>query len=132
MAMTMVSKKTSRYVTEPKPDRLVLPLAPELISLVLKEKKLETYRFGLKYDYLQVGDIIEIQNYQTKETVVKARITDKQRTTFGGSPTTPEGHETYRNKEHQREVFSGYYAYIGRPIKDDDLFLILGFSLVGN
>jgi hypothetical protein len=51
-------------------------------------------------------------------------------TTFKEIPLKTPGHETARNKEHQRQVLSGYYAFLGRPIADDDPFLIIEFKLL--
>jgi len=45
-------------------------------------------------------------------------------------PISTEGHEVYQDKEHQRQVFSGYYAFLSRPIKDLDEFLIFEFELI--
>jgi hypothetical protein len=113
-----------------KPDANVMAFAPELIQLILDKNKLTTYRFGLKYDYLKVGDVVKIQNSQTKDIVAAANITGKHITTFREIPIDDGSHETYRDKEHQRQVLSGYYAYIGRTIADDDQFLVFDFQLV--
>ncbi|MBW4061018.1 ASCH domain-containing protein [Candidatus Saccharibacteria bacterium] len=112
------------------PNKNVIPFAPELVQFILDERKLTTYRFGKKYDYHQVGDLVEIQNSTTKEIVGQARILAKRSTTFEGVPVNTGTHESYRDKEHQRQVLSGYYAYIGREIADDDPFLIFDFALI--
>jgi len=91
---------------------------------------MQSYRFGLKYDYLEVNDEIKIQNCDSKEIVALAKVINKRRTIFKKIPIQIDGHEVYRDKEHQREVFSGYYVYIGREIKDEDLFLMIGFELI--
>lgn len=128
--MFKTPSKTSKYKKEPEFKKNVVPFAPELISFIKEKKKLKTYRFGLKYDYLTVGDEIEIQNCDSKEIVARAKITEKRRIKFKEIPTRIEGHEVYRNKEHQRKVFSGYYTYVGRSIQDDDLFLVINFKLI--
>ncbi|HUW22113.1 MAG TPA: ASCH domain-containing protein [Candidatus Bathyarchaeia archaeon] len=123
---------TSKYPVEPRPDKYVIPFAPELVPLILSGAKVKTYRFGKKHDYLQVGDQVDLQNYKTQEIICRAAVTAKERTTFGRLPLTIPGHETYPNKERQRQVFSGYYAYLGRPVADDDRFLIFEFQMRDN
>lgn len=65
----------------------------------------------------------------TKETVHKAIVTEKSYTTFGQLPLNDGSHESYKDKEHQRRVFTGYYKYLGRTINDDDSFLVISFKL---
>lgn len=125
-----VPNTTSVNAEEFVPDDHVIPFAPELVAFIAEEKKLTTYRFGTKYDYLKIGETVKIQNSATKEIVGNAVITGKCDSTFKDIPTTTGTHESYRDKEHQREVLSGYYAYIGRPIADDDPFLIFDFKLI--
>jgi hypothetical protein len=121
---------TSVNTDEFKPDLYVIAFAPELIGYILEDKKLTTYRYGTKYDYLKVGDSVQIQNSKSTEIVGNAVITEKSSTTFKDLPIINGAHESYRNKECQREVLSGYYAYIGRAIRDDDIFLSFSFKLV--
>lgn len=122
-------KNTSINKNEFKPDSYAIAFAPELIEFILKDQKLTTYRYGTKYEYLNIGDEIGIQNSSTGELVAKAKITAKSQTTFGELPIRTGEHESYRDKEHQRQVLSGYYAYIGRPIADNDVFLVFDFAL---
>lgn len=123
-----MNDQISRYEDEPKPQPYVIPFAPELITLIRKGKKVKTYRFGLKYDYLNDGDAVKIQNWDTQEIIGHAKVTGKLRTTFAALPLENSGHEPYPNKDAQRNVFSNYYAYLQRPIKNDDVFLIITFS----
>lgn len=118
----------NRVVSPGKP--YFIGFAPELIPLILEGKKQSTYRLGKKYDYINLGDEIEIQNSQTNETVARAVITNKHLSTFKNLPVAVDEHESYRDKEHQRKVLSGYYAYIGRSIQDEDVFLIFEFHLI--
>ena len=121
----------SHYPVEPKPNAYVIPFAPELISLILAGQKIMTYRFNGngKYEYLNVGDKVNIQDSGTKELAAPGVVTDKEKTTFMGLPLNRNGHEPYASKEEQRAVFNGYYEYLKRPIADDDPFLIIGFQL---
>jgi hypothetical protein len=125
-----VPPNTTVNDSEYKPDSNILPFAPELVEFISKNLKLTTYRLGDKYDYLQTGDVVTIQNSATGEPIHKAKITNKSKATFAELPLDDGGHEAYESKEHQREVFSGYYKYIGREIKDEDSFLVISFELV--
>lgn len=128
--MPQVPDQTSTFANEPKAEVNVIPFAPELIRFIQENLKLRTYRYGRKYDYLQLGDVVDLTDVTTGQKVAKARITKKEYTAFAKLPLKTEGHETYRDKEHQRQVFSGYYQYLGRPITDDDEFLVLDFELI--
>lgn len=125
-----VPSKTTVNNSEYKPDANVLPFAPELIDFITRNIKLVTYRFGDKYVYLKTGDIITIKNSATRKSVCKARIASISKTTFAELPLDDGRHESYEDKEHQRRVFSGYYKYLNRNIKDSDPFLVLEFELV--
>ena len=114
---------------EPKFEKYVLPFAPELVSQILEKSKWKTYRLGNKYDYLNKGDRVKIQNFATGEIVAEAEITGKEILGFKELPLKIDGHEKYRDKKHQIEIFSNYYAYIGRPIADTENFLILSFEI---
>jgi len=121
---------TSINQTEFKPEQYVIAFAPELVAFIQDNLKLTTYRFGNKYNYLEVDDIVKIQNSATERIVCKAKITSKSKMLFKDLPITSGSHEAYKNKEHQREVLSGYYAYIGRLIDDSDEFLVFDFKLI--
>jgi hypothetical protein len=124
------SSQTTINSTEYKPGLNVLPFAPKLADFITNSLKLTTYRFGDKYSHLNIGDVVSIQNSVTKKSTLKARVKSISRSKFIELPLDDGGHEAYENKEHQRKVFSGYYKYIGRKIKDDDNFLTLSFELV--
>lgn len=125
-----VPDQTSVNAAEFKPNPYIIAFAPELVEFILADKKLTTYRFGSKYDYLNVGDRIGIQDSDTKAIVGKAEITQKSSITFKEIPMSTGTHESYRSREHQREALSGYYAYLGRPIADNDEFLVFDFQLL--
>ena len=127
--MVKVPDNTTVNTTEFRPDSDTIAFAPELIDFIKKNEKLTTYRFGNKYNHFNVGDIIKYQNSTTGETVGKLRIRQKIKITFAELPLNNASHETYEDKYHQRKVLSGYYAYIGREIADDDLFLVFDFEL---
>ena len=127
--MVKVSKNTTVNKIEPISDKYAIMFAPELIKIILSGEKVETYRYGNKYDYLQIGDRIKIQNSITKKIIASAKILNKTVTSFKNLPLAASGHETCSNKEEQRKVLSGYYAYIGREIRDNDSFLVFEFQV---
>jgi len=126
----MRAPKNPTVVTKnPQHNKYIIQFAPELTDFILKEGKVKTYRFGNKYDYLKMGDQIILQEYGSKKFIAKAEIIQKEKTTFGQLPLNIEGREISDSKQHQRKVFSSYFAYIGRGIEDNDPFWILGFKL---
>lgn len=128
--MFQVPDSTTTNTTEFRPDPDAMGFAPELVQFIRDNKKLTTYRFGKKYNHLQVGDMLVFQDSSSGQRMGKVRITAKRETTFKDLPLTDAAHESYRDKEHQREVLSGYYAYLGRKITDNDPFLAFDFELV--
>lgn len=115
--------------TNPIHDDYTIQFAPELTDFIRKEGKVKTYRYGSKYEYLKVGDLVTLTEYKTNDLISKAEITGKEHVTFKDIPLDLGGHEVYESKDHQQKVFSSYYKYIGREIKDEDPFLILTFKL---
>lgn len=101
--------------------------APKLVPLVKNESKTLTYRLGMKYDFLKVGDTIPVIDSSTNAVFGEVKITVKSYTTFRDLPLNREGHETYPSKEKQREAFAEYY---GRLLEDTDKILNLGFKLI--
>ncbi|HSX02068.1 MAG TPA: hypothetical protein VLI05_02005 [Candidatus Saccharimonadia bacterium] len=128
--MFEVPTKTTINTTEPTVERYALAFSPELAEFVKTGQMKTAYRFGKKYDYLQAGDEIEILNLATGESVGRARIASKAEVAFGDLPIATDRHESYRDKEHQRQVMSGYYAFLGRPIADEDPFLVFDLELL--
>lgn len=127
--MLQVPDKTSVNQGEYKPPKGAIAFAPELVGFIKGGEKRSTYRFGLKYDYIQVGDTVDIIDSSTERVEAAVRITAKRRMPFRDLPITFDKHESYRDKDHQRRVLGGHYAYIGREIRDDDEFLIFEFEL---
>ena len=129
--MIKTPQKTSVYKKEPQhKEKNVFGFAPELINFILKGHKVITYKYGYKKDYLNVGDNVYIKNSKTGKVIDQAYILKKENSTFIKLPLNARGHESCENKEQQRKVLSGYYAYLGRPIKDSDPFLIFEFQLI--
>lgn len=121
--------KTTVNQIEYVPPKGAIGFAPELIQFILSGQKLTTYRFGSKYDYLKAGDLVKIQDSNDKKTKCIAKITQKSKLSFKELPLKINVHESYRDKEHQRSVLNGYYAFLGRSIRDDDQFIRFDFIL---
>lgn len=127
--MVKTPEVTSVNKLEYKPPQGSIAFAPELIGIIQSGEKQSTYRYGLKYDYVNIGDMVDIVNSSTEQIETKVVITAKRKTIFKDLPLSFDKHESYSDKEHQRQVLSGYYAYIGHPIKDEEVFLIFEFEL---
>ena len=121
---------TSVISEESNSPKGVINFATELIPLIKTKRKTVTFRLGDKYSYLRPDDILEICEYGSKDLVSKAKVTKIDELTFKELPVEYPGHESYRDKEHQREVFNGYYSYTGKNINDDDKFLVICFEII--
>ena len=130
--MFKVPKKTSVWKINQDSPVGTMKFAPELVKFIKEKKKFRTYRFAdEKYGAMKVGDVVTVKENFVEEPIGKARITAKQEVLFRDIPyKTENAHESCESKEHQRKVMSGYYACLGRPISDDDPFIILDFELL--
>lgn len=129
--MFKVPKNTSVWKTNDASPKGVMTFAPELIDFIKQNKKTQTYRLvDEKYQALKIGDTVWIKQNKIEEPIGQGLITNKVKVTFKDLPLSSPGHETPKNKEHQREVFSGYYAFLERKIQDSDEFFILDFKLL--
>jgi len=129
--MKMQAPKNPTIVpNNPVQDKYTIQFAPELTKLIRKDGKVKTYRFGDKYDYLQIGDKVRLAEYQTDKLISNAIITNKEHVAFKDIPLKLSGHEEYESRDHLRKVFSSYYKYVGRAVEDNDPFLILSFDLI--
>jgi hypothetical protein len=130
--MFKVPRTTSVFRNDNKSPVDTITFAPELVNFISDRRKYRTYRFADdKYKRIQVGDVVYIKE-RGKETVfAKALITVKKSVLFSQiPPSSPLAHESYRDREHMRRVISGYYAFLGRPVKDDDQFFVIDFKLI--
>lgn len=107
-------------------NKTSISFAPDLVTPIFDGSKTLTYRIGDKYDFLNVGDEIDVRDSSTNKIFGKVKITEKSYTTFRDLPIDRSGHEVYESKQKQREKFEKYY---GR-VTDDDRVLILGFQLI--
>lgn len=128
--MIKVPEVTSINHREYIPPKGAIAFAPELVGFIRSGEKRSTYRYGLKYDYIDVGDLVDIVDSSTQKVEARIKVSSKKRQIFAELPLSFDSHETYRDKDHQRHVLNGYYAYIGRDIRDDDVFLVFEFKLV--
>lgn len=131
LGMKMEAPKNPTVVPKnPIHDKYTIQFAPELTKFIRKDGKVKTYRFGDKYDYLQIGDKVRLAEYQTSQFISNAIIANKEYVAFKDIPLKLSGHEEYGSRDHLRKVFSSYYKYIGREVEDSDPFLILSFELI--
>lgn len=103
---------------------LSIGFAPHLVPLIKNGTKQLTYRIGDKYGFLAVGDKIAVRDSSTNEVFGEIEIIERSYTTFKNLPLNRAGHEIYKSKEEQKEIFSKYYA----EVHDADKVLILGFT----
>ena len=119
----------SIFAVEPIADPYTLPFAPELINYIQEKSKRKSYRFGTKYDYLNIWDTITIVEVNANDKIGTAKVVNKETMPFDQIPLDLSWHASYASREEMRTVFSGYYAYLGRPIQDEDSFLVISFQL---
>jgi hypothetical protein len=100
--------------------------APNLVSLILNGSKTLTYRIGNKYEFLKVGDEIDIRDSSSDKVFARVKIVEKDYTIFADLPIDRVGHEVYSSKQEQRDAFEKYYG----QIKNEDKILILGFKVI--
>ena len=81
---------------------------------------------GEKYEFLQVGDTINVKDSSTDQIFGAVEITEKSTTIFRDLPIDREGHEKYPSKKVQREAFGKYYD----KVEDEDKIIVLGFRLI--
>lgn len=112
------------------PPANAITFAPHLVAEIVSGHKTATYRFGLKYDHINVGDTVGVVDSSTGLVELTIVITSKSKVQFSELPLKHDGHGTYGGIEQMRSEFSKLYVYIGREIRDDDLFLVFEFELV--
>lgn len=105
-----------------------IKFASNLVPLIKDGTKTLTYRIGDKYEYLEVGDTVMVQEGGEKDGDVFAEveITQKYHTTFGELSHEADGHEKYASKKEMRETFKKYYKL---QAKDDQDILVRGFKV---
>ena len=107
-------------------NKTSIGFASNLVPLILDGTKTLTYRIGEKFDFLKVGDEIDVRDSSDDKVFAKVKISEKSYTTFKELPINRVGHEVYSSKQEQREIFEKYYD----EVKDEDKILILGFSVI--
>lgn len=101
--------------------------ASNLVSLIKDGTKTLTYRLGDKYDFLKIGDLIDVRNSEDDKVFAQVEIIEKSWTTFKDLPIDRSGHEEYSSKNEQKETFKKYY---GKDLADGDRILLLGFKVI--
>lgn len=104
----------------------IIGFAPNLVPLILNGSKTLTYRKGDKYDFLKIGDEIDVKDSSNDKVFAKVKITQKSYSTFADLPFDQVGHEVYSSKEEMRNTFKKYYG----EISDEEKILVLGFSVI--
>jgi ribosomal protein S18 acetylase RimI-like enzyme len=107
-------------------NRTSIGFAPDLAPLILNGSKTLTYRIGDKYDFLEVGNEIDVRDDSSDTIFAKVKITEKGYTTFAELPIDRIGHEKYGSKQEQRQTFEKYYG----SVNDNDQILILAFEVI--
>ena len=103
--------------------------ASDLVVLINRGTKTLTYRLGDKYDFLKVGDLIDVRDSSDNKVFAQVEIIEKSWTLYKDLPIDRVGHEVYSSKDQQSETFKKYY---GKDLKDEDKILVLGFKLIKN
>lgn len=104
----------------------MIGFAKNLVPLVKSGEKTLTYRLGIKYADLQVGDKIKAKDSSTGKPFAEIEIIDKQLTTFSELPINKPGHEQYQSREEMRKTFQKYYE---QEVADDKPIVIIEFKL---
>lgn len=82
----------------------------KLVSLILEGKKTITWRLFRHHEDLKVGNIIALENTQTKKIFGKAKIVSIKNKTMGNlTKKDKESHEEFLSDKKMYNVFSKYY-----------------------
>lgn len=100
---------------------------PALIEPILKGEKHSTFRL-FDDKNLQVGDIVELLNWETKESFAKAQLIKVYEKPLGHlSSEDFEGHKQYDSTEEMIESFRKYY---GDAVTEETLAKVIQFKLL--
>ena len=106
-----------------------LKFEKSLVKLILSGEKTSTWRL-FDDKNLKVGDNLELLEYESGETFVKAEVTKVYEKTFIEIKVSDfDKHEKYENKEKMLETYRGYY---GDKVNWDTIIKIIEFKLVEN
>lgn len=108
-------------------EKVILGFAEELVPLVKDGSKTLTYRLGLKYDFLQNGDTLLIEDSSTHIPFAEIEIIEMTKTSFVDLSIDRRGHEVYSSKEEQRQTFERFYK---KAVSDNDPVIIIEFSVL--
>lgn len=108
-------------------EKVILGFAEELVPLVKDGSKTLTYRLGLKYDFLQKGDTLLIEDSTTHHLFAEIEIISITKTSFIDLPIDRQGQECYSSKEEQRQTFERFYK---RTVSDNDSVIIIEFKVL--
>jgi hypothetical protein len=104
-----------------------LKFRPYLIPLILSGEKTSTWRLFDDKD-LQVGDMVDLINWDTKEVFGKAELTEVREKPLGQLEDADfEGQEKFESEEKMYEEFKKYY---GDKVDENTIVKIIKFKLV--
>ncbi|MEI6022566.1 MAG: ASCH domain-containing protein [bacterium] len=99
---------------------------PHLADLILKGEKTTTWRLFDDKD-LQVGDVSDLINSDTKEIFATAEIKQVKEKLFGSVEDTDLiGHEKFASDE---EMYATYKMYYGDRVDENTIVKIITFKL---
>ena len=98
-----------------------------LIPLILSGEKTSTWRLFDDKD-LQVGDTVELINWDTKEVFRNAELTEVREKPLGEiNDDDFEGHEKFESEEVMYETYRKYYGY---KVGKNTIVKIIKFELI--
>jgi hypothetical protein len=104
-----------------------LKFRPHLCKEILSGKKTATWRLFDDKD-LNVGDRVSFLNWETKDEIAQAVLTEVRETTLGGLTAEDwEGHERFASDE---EMLATYSLYYRRPVTLDAPVKIIKFRIL--
>ena len=100
---------------------------PNLISEILDGARTTTWRVFDDKD-LQVGDKVELLNWETKEKIVKAELIGVKELRLGG--ITSEDYDASHSYPSNEKMLERYREYYGEKVTNDSLVKIIKFKLL--
>lgn len=98
-----------------------------LVEMVQNGRKTATWRIFDDKD-LQVGDGLELVEFETGEVFAKAEIANvKEKKMSEVTEEDFDGHETYKDREEMLKTYQGYY---GDKVNWDTTIKMIDFKLV--
>jgi len=104
-----------------------LKFREHLVPLVLSGEKTVTWRLFDDKE-LQVGDEVDLINWNTKEVVGGAKLTEVREKPLGEIEESDfDGHEKF---ESEKEMYETYRKYYGDKVDENTIVKIIKFELI--